>query len=143
MNRFGTGGFFHAFKGVWRGATGQSLSYHFLGKPGSTTYQYAHKTLLKPTEPEKAQKSLRRVYMVGDNPESDVRGAIDFKPADGTEYVPILVKTGVWQETKTESKPRWEPAVIVDDVLDAVVWAMRQEGIDVDRQTAIDKLSSG
>lgn len=143
MNRFGTGAFVHAFAGVWEAATGVKLSYNYLGKPGLNTYDFAHDSLLAPLGPGKTQKSLRRVYMVGDNPESDIRGALEYKPADGTQYVPILVKTGVWQETEAESRPNWEPAVIVDDVLDAVVWAMRQEGIDVDRQTAMKKLSSG
>lgn len=137
MNRYGTGAFLHSLKASWQEVTrGLKLRYFALGKPGHKTYEYAHSQLLGQAE------GLRRVYMVGDNPESDIRGALDFDGHEGVKYVPILVKTGVWQETEVDKKPRWEPAVIVDDVLDAVVWAMRQEGIDIDRQTAMEKLSS-
>lgn len=138
INRFGTGAFVHAFRGVWRESTGRELLYKYMGKPSRITYEYAHNCLLRDDTTRTGageHRPLRRVYMIGDNPESDVRGALEFEPEDGTEYVPILVRTGVWQETEAESQPRWRPAVIVDDVLDAVVWAMRQEGIDVDRKT--------
>ena len=134
INRFGTGAFQHAFRGVWKESTGQELRYKYMGKPSQITYEFAHDRLLRDGAVESEHgPPLQRVYMIGDNPESDVRGALDFQPEDGTEYVPILVKTGVWQETEAERTPRWQPAVIVDDVLDAVIWAMKQEGIDVDR----------
>lgn len=144
INRFGTGGFVHAFRGVWREAAGHELRFKYMGKPSQITYEYAHDCLLREdsdTSPSRKdtgerRRPLRRVYMVGDNPESDVRGALEFKPEDETEYVPILVRTGVWHPTDAAPQPRWKPAVIVDDVLDAVVWAMRQEGIDVDREEA-------
>lgn len=142
ISRFGTGAFVHALRGVWQvAAGGRELQFKYMGKPSQITYEYAHQSLLKspsPRDGEKhvlggGQRPLRRVYMVGDNPESDVRGALEFHPEDGTEYVPILVRTGVWQETKAQPDPRFRPAVIVDDVLDAVVWAMAQEGIAIDR----------
>ncbi|KAF4124408.1 Phosphatidyl synthase [Geosmithia morbida] len=141
ISRFGTGAFVHALRGVWAVASGgRELRFKYMGKPSQITYEYAHECLLRGTAaaaPGEEKKALRRVYMVGDNPESDVRGALEFHPQDGTEYVPILVRTGVWEETQAEPKPRVTPAVIVDDVLDAIVWAMRQEGIDVDREMVL------
>lgn len=131
ISRFGTGAFVHAFRGVWGESTGHELRFKYMGKPSRITYEYAHGSLLSRGGPQ------RRVYMVGDNPESDVRGALEFSPEDGTEYVPILVRTGVWKETQLEQEPKFRPAVIVDDVLDAVVWAMRQEGINVDRDMVL------
>ncbi|UKZ82449.1 hypothetical protein TrVFT333_010238 [Trichoderma virens FT-333] len=111
VNRFGTGAFVEALKGV--------LLHH------------------APEEPHgKGQKkrALKRVYMIGDNPESDIRGANEFAPADGTEWISILVKTGVWKETAAEREPRYKPTVIVDDVVEAIAWAMRNEGVDVTRE---------
>jgi HAD superfamily hydrolase (TIGR01456 family) len=150
INRFGTGAFVHAFRGVWHEATGRELQFKYMGKPSQITYEYAHECLLREDASSSpgqngaaAGRPLRRVYMIGDNPESDVRGALEFKPEDGTEYVPILVKTGVWHETEPGAQPRWQPAVIVDDVLDAVVWAMREEGIDIDRNTAEQHIQRG
>lgn len=140
INRFGTGAFLEAFKGVWAAVTGgRDLSFEYMGKPSKLTYDYAHDRLLRDygrvSGRGDQQHPLRRVYMVGDNPESDIRGALEYTHDDGTEYVPILVRTGVWRQTEREREPKWQPAVIVDDVLDAVVWALRNEGVDADRKT--------
>jgi HAD superfamily hydrolase (TIGR01456 family) len=157
INRFGTGAFVEALKGVWSAASdGSVLQFNFMGKPSKLTYDYTHDRLLRykqeTLEPNVSSKEtagpgadpnedelpdlpqLKRVYMVGDNPESDVRGALEYFPEDGTEWVPILVRTGVWKQTDVQREPKYKPAVIVDDVLDAINWGMRREGIDVDRE---------
>ncbi|KAM0198889.1 hypothetical protein ACHAPA_001642 [Fusarium lateritium] len=154
VNRFGTGAFMEALKGVWSTTTnGKELQYSALGKPSNHTYKYAHDRLLQYyhdmacNRGQSAQHDiskchpLRRVYMIGDNPESDIRGASEFKADDGTEWVPILVRTGVWRQTSTEKEPRYKPAVIVDDVVDAVVWALNNEGIKATREWALSALS--
>ncbi|KAG5990552.1 hypothetical protein E4U43_004258 [Claviceps pusilla] len=180
VNRFGTGAFLEALRGVWSAVTdGAELQYHALGKPSQFTYDYAHTRLLEHysrMEPAANRRSrtltdgtlangtpatgtpakgtpakgtpakgtpakdtpLRRVYMIGDNPESDIRGANEFCPHDGTEWVSILVKTGVWQETAAAREPRYKPAVIVDDVVDAIVWAMRNEGVAASRRWLLE-----
>jgi HAD superfamily hydrolase (TIGR01456 family) len=132
VNRFGTGAFLEALMGVWAASTGGAeLQFSALGKPFQHTYQYAHDRLL---QHEKGQKRrLKRVYMIGDNPESDIRGANEFAPADGTEWISILVKTGVWKETAAQREPRYKPTVIVDDVVEAIAWAMRNEGVEATR----------
>lgn len=142
LNRFGTGAFVEAFKGVWDATTGgQTLDFKFIGKPTQQTYEYAHDRLLRDYARVAKEYSIpvkrdidpiQRVYMIGDNPESDIKGALDFKPDDGTEYIPILVRTGVWKESAHEPEPKYKPAVIVDNVLDAVAWAFRNEGINTD-----------
>lgn len=139
VNRFGTGAFVEALRGVWAAATGGAeLQFSALGKPSRHTYEYAHDRLLHhaPEAPHGKGKKrpLKRVYMIGDNPESDIRGANEFAPADGTEWISILVKTGVWRETATQREPRYKPTVIVDDVVEAIAWAMRNEGVEVTRE---------
>ncbi|PHH61035.1 hypothetical protein CDD81_857 [Ophiocordyceps australis] len=154
MNRFGTGAFVEALKGVWSAVTGGAeLQYHAMGKPLRPTFEFAHQRLLhgdlgaiihqksepgaqnaEPTTPSSAAKPLRRVYMIGDNPESDIRGALEFKPEDGAEWVPILVRTGVWQQSAAEPEPRFKPAVIVDDVVEGVLWALANEGVTMSRE---------
>lgn len=145
VNRFGTGAFVDALKGVWTAVTeGAELQYKALGKPSKHTYQYAHDKLLhfssgKANLEGDTNKvaALRRVYMIGDNPESDIRGANEFSPEDGTEWISILVRTGVWKQTIAEKEPRYKPTVIVDDVVDAIVWAMRNEGVEVTRESVM------
>ncbi|RFU72687.1 had-superfamily hydrolase, subfamily iia, cecr5 [Trichoderma arundinaceum] len=139
VNRFGTGAFVEALKGVWAASTGGAeLQFSALGKPSRHTYEYAHDRLLHhaPEAPHgKGQKRpLKRVYMIGDNPESDIRGANEFAPADGTEWISILVKTGVWKETAAQREPLYKPTVIVDDVVEAIAWAMRNEGVEATRE---------
>lgn len=60
------------------------------------------------------------VYFVGDTPESDIRFANSFDD----KWFSILVKTGVYQEGTT---PAYKPKVIVDNVLDAVEYAIERE----------------
>ncbi|KAJ6787261.1 hypothetical protein PWT90_09462 [Aphanocladium album] len=145
VNRFGTGAFLEALKGVWSAVTegAAPLRYRALGKPSKHTYEYAHDVLLHygADVPEAQQRiarpprrPLRRVYMVGDNPESDIRGANEFAAPDGTEWESILVRTGVFQPTAAEPEPRYKPTVVVDDVVDGIVWALRNEGADVSRE---------
>lgn len=142
VNRFGTGAFLEAMKGVWAAVTKgkAALQYSALGKPSTHTYNYAHDKLvnldaeLQQQKEQSSTRPLKRVYMIGDNPESDIRGGNEFDPRDGTEWQSILVRTGVWQATAAEPEPRYKPAVIVDDVADAIVWALRNEGVDATRE---------
>ncbi|UKZ71956.1 uncharacterized protein TrAtP1_012899 [Trichoderma atroviride] len=134
VNRFGTGAFVEALKGVWAASTGGAeLQFSALGKPFRHTYQYAHDRLLNHRGQGDKKRPLKRVYMIGDNPESDIRGANEFAPDDGTQWISILVKTGVWKETAAQREPRYKPAVVVDDVVEAIAWAMRNEGVEVTR----------
>lgn len=143
VNRFGTGAFVEALRGVWRAVTAGTAELRFqaLGKPSRLTYEYAHERLLQQQHDDddgggggtRAERRLRRVYMIGDNPESDIRGANDFAPGDGAEWVPLLVRTGVWRETSAQREPAHRPAAVVDDVVDAVAWALRNEGVAASR----------
>ncbi|TVY57665.1 putative CDP-alcohol phosphatidyltransferase class-I family protein [Lachnellula cervina] len=131
MARLGQGGFQASLQGVWDATTnGAALKRTIIGKPHAATYEYAERVLDK----YRAQMlgahggrvgQLDRVFMVGDNPESDIRGANDFKSAHGTEWTSILVKTGVFQDG---TKPAYKPKVVVNDVLEAVKWAVHQQG---------------
>lgn len=64
--------------------------------------------------------AAQTVYFVGDTPESDIRFANTF---DKTWYS-ILVKTGVYQDG---TEPAYKPKKIVDNVLDAVKFAIHRE----------------
>jgi len=89
------------------------------GKPSSLTYDFL-KTMLR-DHPD-CQGGLSNIYMVGDNPASDIAGA------NGAGWKSILVRTGVYRGHR---EPSAKPTVILDDALDAVRWALEQEGIDV------------
>lgn len=132
MSRLGQGGFRAALEGVWSATTSGTapLQCTVIGKPYALTYNYAERVLLKHRAEllrhhDEIIPELERVFMIGDNPESDIRGANTFQSPRGTDWTSILVKTGVWRE---ETEPKYKPKVVVDGVLDGVKWALRKQG---------------
>ena len=111
-----------------------------IGKPHRRTYRYAERVLAahrasllaasglgSAAAPAPSPSPLKTVYMVGDNPESDIRGANDYASPVGTEWASVLVRTGVWNPDRA-GEPRHKPRMIVDDVAAAVNWALKREG---------------
>ncbi|KAK8099323.1 HAD-superfamily subfamily IIA hydrolase [Apiospora kogelbergensis] len=130
--RLGQGAFQAAIAGIWKQITGGTeLQRTVIGKPYKETYEYAERVLSKHraqmlgTEARKLEP-LRSVYMIGDNPESDIRGANEFESPVGTSWSSVLVRTGVYTDDRGE--PAHPPSMVVDDVAAAVEWALRQEG---------------
>ena len=134
LPRLGQGGFQASLQGIWNATTNNAtLSRTVIGKPFAHTYQYAERVLNKHRaqllgESMPGVGKLRRVFMVGDNPESDIRGANEYDSPYSTEWTSVLVsETGVY---RTGTEPKYKPQVIVDDVLAAVKWALKEEGWD-------------
>ncbi|KAJ5040249.1 uncharacterized protein L3040_005910 [Drepanopeziza brunnea f. sp. 'multigermtubi'] len=149
LPRLGQGAFQAALLGLWQQYTsmnsshdGAQLHHTVIGKPSRITYQYGecvlqerHAAMLGGRHGGgTAAASLKRVFMVGDNPESDIRGANSYnlgragggeQKQHGPAWSSILVKTGVYQEGTI---PAYEPDVIVDNVLEAVRWALKEQG---------------
>jgi HAD superfamily hydrolase (TIGR01456 family) len=142
LPRFGQGAFQAALRGVWSRITGgHELECTVMGKPHGATYRFAERVLARHRrdtlralghyhdETEKGIGPLKTVYMVGDNPESDIAGANTYASESGTEWVSVLVKTGVYApERGGKLEGRFEPRVIVDDVSAALRWALAREG---------------
>jgi HAD superfamily hydrolase (TIGR01456 family) len=135
MPRLGQGGFRAALEGVWRDVTDGAapLRRKVIGKPYKETYAFAERVLrehraelLERDSGEEVPK-LERVFMVGDNPESDIRGANEFVSPEGTEWCSVLVETGVHRRGE---RPKYRPRAIREDVLDAVRWALQNEGFE-------------
>jgi len=132
LNRLGQGGFREALEGVWRESTGGAeLKKTIIGKPYQATYEYAEKKLNKLRQKNfgvTEKDSLRRVYMVGDNPASDIAGAIAYKSPFGSRWHSALLRTGVYQGEKLDVTNT--PTTIVHDVYDAVKWACKHSKWD-------------
>lgn len=142
LSRLGQGGFRAAFQGVWDEVTdGAELTKLVMGKPTRETYLYSERVLQKHrvellSALHEEVGDLKQVFMIGDNPESDIRGANNFKSPTGTSWDSILVKTGVWQEGKP---PKYEPKMIVDNVQAAVKWALKKQGYSYDEAEFADE----
>ncbi|PMD53181.1 uncharacterized protein K444DRAFT_646873 [Hyaloscypha bicolor E] len=132
--RLGQGRFQASLRDIWDEITGGAvLERTIIGKPYPETYKYAKRALNKHRlqmlggngKVKKKVSRLEQVFMVGDNPESDIRNANEFESPYGTEWTSILVKTGVYNKG---SKPKYAPKVIIKDILEAVEWALCKEG---------------
>ena len=126
LNRLGQGGFQHAFEGLWNAVTnGAELKRTTIGKPSQRTYEFSENRLRQHRKRLWGQiglnDPLRRVYMIGDNPESDIRGANNYQSAHGSQWTSILVKTGVY---RTDKEPSCKPDIILENVQEAVEWAV-------------------
>lgn len=144
LPRLGQGGFIHALEGLWRQIThGAELKSTVLGKPSRLTYDFAEKRLRSYRRDllrrsggggEEENAELRKVYMIGDNPESDIMGANNYQSPHGTEWVSMLVRTGVFSEGEGrydfDARPELRPTIIMEDVKQAVGWALRDSGWD-------------
>lgn len=121
LPRYGMGALRMCIEALYREATnGKPFKCTQLGKPYSMTYEYATKILTEWRAIEHGiDEPPRHIYMVGDNPESDIRGA------NMHGWDSILVKTGVFNEKQGE--PKYKPTVIVENVLEGVKWAMARE----------------
>lgn len=175
LPRFGQGAFIHAVHNVVEGAkfmlqsqpTRKPVRQVIYGKPKKVTYNFASR-MLAAYVVEMERKGLRapkqtvhhtnrqlkrhlkvadlnNIYMVGDNPYSDIRGANlwneEVKKASGrwrvgddqlSRWKTCLVKSGVWREDKTGMEQiannETRPDTVQDDVKSAVKWALEQEG---------------
>ena len=131
LSRLGQGGFREAVDGVWNAITGgpregAHLYKTIMGKPFKPTYEFAESTLLRHRDTMYSADApkLKRVYMIGDNPESDIRGANTYDSPYGIEWISLLTRTGVYRD-RNGSNPSWHPREIVDDVMAAVQYALK------------------
>jgi HAD superfamily hydrolase (TIGR01456 family) len=120
LPRLGQGGFREALEGIWTAVTGGpgsgvQLQKTVMGKPYKPTYEFAEKRLIEHRqhlnrEANARLNPLRRVYMVGDNPASDIAGGNNYESPYGTDWASILVETGVFVKGTT---PAHQPRKIV------------------------------
>ncbi|KUL91268.1 hypothetical protein ZTR_01463 [Talaromyces verruculosus] len=129
LPRLGQGGFREALEGTWAAVTGGpaqgvELIKTVVGKPYALTYRFAENQLLRNRSKifdSEGLPPIRNVFMIGDNPESDIRGANTYKSEHGSKWHSILVRTGVYRG----GTPAYEPTTIAEDVKHAVEWALQ------------------
>ncbi|KAI1081230.1 HAD-superfamily hydrolase [Whalleya microplaca] len=126
--RFAQGAFREALRGIWDFATRglAKLEYTVIGKPTDGTYVYAEKALRRCAEDLNPAREIGTVYMVGDNPESDIIGANSFQSRYGFTWKSVLVETGIHV---AGSVPAHQPYHMAKDVKEAVEWALNKEGV--------------
>eukprot|EP00050_Salpingoeca_kvevrii_P011640 m.16939 g.16939 ORF g.16939 m.16939 type:complete len:247 (-) comp3551_c0_seq2:24-764(-) len=113
--RLTNGAFISCLAHIYERVTGRALKVEFSGKPYAAVYQYAERTLLE------QNPDIEHIYMIGDNPKSDIRGG----NAAGGRWRTVLVRTGCF---KGEDNDPTDPAnYVVRDVAEALATIARLE----------------
>ncbi|KAF3388701.1 Uncharacterized protein F1880_004171 [Penicillium rolfsii] len=121
--RLTQGAFRIAIEAQYKALTGVELERVVYGKPERATYTYADEVLRSWMEQIHNENRLpQNVYMVGDNPQSDIIGGNMYG------WNTCLVRTGVFQGKEGENDAN-NPANfgVFDNVLEAVKAAVRKE----------------
>jgi HAD superfamily hydrolase (TIGR01456 family) len=137
LPRLGQGAFRASLFGAWKAVTSLTnpekevaMNDVVIGKPYTPTYAFAERQLTRHRDELFGGKAppLETVYMVGDNPESDIRGANSYVSEQGVKWVSILTKTGVFNgDEHTIAEASRRPKHIVQSVADAVALGIRQQ----------------
>jgi HAD superfamily hydrolase (TIGR01456 family) len=116
LPRLAFGPYTLALKTIYNKLYGEDMHINMCGKPERITFEYAKIEAQKLT-----RTPIGNCYMIGDNPEGDIRGA------NQMNWTSILVKTGVHKE---EGNSTLYPAThVVNDFYDAVKLILEKENI--------------
>ncbi|KAK9472058.1 HAD-like domain-containing protein [Dipodascopsis tothii] len=120
LPRYGQGAFRACIESAYKEYTGADLRSVIIGKPFTETYDFADKVLREFRQTHGHTGELERVYMVGDNPASDIMGANSYG------WKSMLVKTGVYREAEHRELVA-TPDFYCEDVFNAVRQALKFE----------------
>lgn len=111
LNRFGQGGFRSVIRDLYKKMNnGNELNDIVYGKPTKLMYDFALNYLI---EKDKKIENKKNIFMVGDNPASDISGA------NLNGWSSCLVKTGVYKDGDILQDYQ-KPTIVSEDVYDAV-----------------------
>jgi HAD superfamily hydrolase (TIGR01456 family) len=116
LPRLGQGAYKIVIDSLYRAMTGHELESTVIGKPYRLTYAYADKMLANLS----GGQSPDKVFMIGDNPASDIAGAVAYG------WDSVLVRTGVY---KNESKIAAQPTSVQDSVIEAVDFGLQRAAV--------------
>lgn len=134
--RIGMGALRASLETLFKAVSGKELKTTAFGKPQLGTFSFATRLLQQwRKEVYGIDQPPKTVYFVGDTPESDIKGTNAFNESDMSDchWHSILVKTGVYQEGTI---PRFPPKKCVENVLEAVRYAMQREFAEAMREKA-------
>ncbi|ETL27367.1 TIGR01456 family HAD hydrolase [Phytophthora nicotianae] len=110
LPRYGAGAFHAVLEDLFTRTTGHKLEKTLFGKPQRTSFEFAE-TLI-----DAQHEDVERIYMVGDNPKTDIRGANEA----GGRWKSVLTLTGMHVGPENhEEHPAYE---VVDDVAQALAF---------------------
>eukprot|EP00698_Gefionella_okellyi_P003336 TRINITY_DN13106_c0_g1_i1.p1 TRINITY_DN13106_c0_g1~~TRINITY_DN13106_c0_g1_i1.p1 ORF type:complete len:339 (+),score=40.45 TRINITY_DN13106_c0_g1_i1:162-1178(+) len=120
--RITQGAFKLCIEAIYQQATGRQLQSTQYGKPCAGTYGYAERLLRQTARNMCGRDDLSAIYMIGDNPLSDIRGA----NWAGEPWISILVRTGVFQSSAAND-PDNPAKMVCADIEEAFRWLCDRE----------------
>ncbi|CAI5757917.1 unnamed protein product [Candida verbasci] len=140
LPRFGQGAYRIIIKELYKEVMGlkegENLNSLIMGKPFKIQYDFAHHVLINWQKEEKdtfpslghtpSSTPFKQIYMVGDNPASDIEGA----NLHGWES--ILLRTGVYKDEDWDYIKAKPTVGVFDNVEDAIRKVLQDHGMKVD-----------
>ncbi|XP_047332092.1 uncharacterized protein YKR070W [Impatiens glandulifera] len=130
--RLGMGAFRIALESIFNSVNPKApLEYTCFGKPNPSVFRNAETVLREMVQQQTTEglehngrsHSFSSLYMIGDNPSVDIRGARQA----GQPWFSILTRTGVFKGVGNHSD--YPADLVVDTVEDAIEYIFRREGI--------------
>uniref|UniRef100_M4BKC7 Uncharacterized protein n=1 Tax=Hyaloperonospora arabidopsidis (strain Emoy2) TaxID=559515 RepID=M4BKC7_HYAAE len=113
LPRYGAGAFHAVLEDLFTRTTGHKLEKTLFGKPQRTSFEFAE-TLI-----DSQHDHVERIYMIGDNPKTDIHGANEA----GGRWKSVLTLTGMHAGPENDDEhPAYE---VVDDVVQALAFIKR------------------
>lgn len=124
LPRFGQGAFRIAVREIYKQMNnGHELVDDVWGKPHKIAFKYAESVLARDWKQSNGDEpAFENVYMVGDNPESDIKGGNDYG------WNTILLRSGVYKDGDFDKRPNLaRPSLgVYDNVWDGVNAALKK-----------------
>lgn len=92
------------------------------GKPEVSTFEYCERVLKKRAEAEGVE--ITHFYMIGDTPNSDIKGANRME-----DWSSVLVRTGIFKDG--ENDPNYPARFVVEDLEEALNMIFKKEGLNI------------
>ncbi|OMO67583.1 HAD-superfamily hydrolase, subfamily IIA, CECR5 [Corchorus capsularis] len=132
--RFGMGAFRIALESIFNSIHTKALTYASVGKPNPVAFKNAevvlkqlasslHHDLTTVDHANSRSHDFQKLYMIGDNPLVDIKGARQA----GHPWFPILTRTGVFKGDPHSNHAEFPANLVVDTVEDAVNFILRNE----------------
>eukprot|EP01122_Echinamoeba_exundans_P002195 TRINITY_DN12155_c0_g1_i1.p1 TRINITY_DN12155_c0_g1~~TRINITY_DN12155_c0_g1_i1.p1 ORF type:complete len:342 (-),score=62.05 TRINITY_DN12155_c0_g1_i1:24-1007(-) len=118
--RYTSGAFVHCLKALYKESCGRELRCTIYGKPFTDLFELAQRSL----EQKLAKRSLDAIYMIGDNPKSDIQGANTM----GGKWFSILVRTGVFKGRPGDNDSANPAKLVCDHVDEAIKFILKKHG---------------
>ncbi|KAF1315540.1 Tigr01456 family had hydrolase, partial [Globisporangium splendens] len=110
LPRYGAGAFRAVMEDLYFRTTGHHLEQMLFGKPEITSFAYAEKLI------DAQHANVKRIYMVGDNPTTDIKGANNA----GGRWKSLLTLTGM--HVGPDNHDEYPAYQVVDDVAQALAF---------------------